>query len=346
MQPDVTGLLMVGKHMQILRTIAALGVTATLMAACGGGTGSTGAPPVGSSQSESGVGKVTLSAAFGAVAVTASGKRRSPASGTRRPSFITPGLQSLAIYDGATLIYVADVDLAGSPQFATVYANPDKNGRDTVIPGACTNNSTTETCQLEIDAKPGDHTYGLIAYPRSQTAAPAGPPAFVGVISSEGQVFVTVHPHDTVAASLVMLGVASNAYLAGPDEAANNQTVQFNYQIWDSTPLQILTPGAYDNGPVTISAVPDGIATITPPTSFASPAPSPGTQTFSVTCVSPNGGPAVISLQAGLQPNTSYASGLTYSAANYSTGVLASAVLVCDASPATIPITVQGRKHS
>jgi hypothetical protein len=343
MQPDVTGLLMVGKHMQILRTIAALGVTATLMAACGGG-GSTGAPPVGSS--DSGVGKITLSAAFGAVAVTASGKQRSAASGTRRPSFITPGLQSLAIYDGATLIYVANVNLAASPQFTTVYANPDKNGRDTVIPGTCTNNSTTETCQLEIDAKPGDHTYDLIAYPGSQTAAPAGPPAFVGVISSEGEVSVKVHPHDTVPASLVMLGVASNAYLAGPDEAANNQTVQFNYQIWDSTPLQILTPGAYDNGPVTISAAPDGVATIAPPTSFASPASSPGTQTFSVTCVNPNGGGAVISLQAGVQPNTSYASGLTYSAANYSAGVLASSVLVCDASPATIPITVQGRKHS
>ena len=335
---------MVGKHMQILRTFAALGTTAALLTACGGG-GSSVAPAGTVQQDDSSSGKVTLSAAFGAVSVAASDKRRSPASGPRRPSFITPGLQSLAVYDGATLIWVANVNLSGSQQFTTVYANPDKNGRNTVIPGSCTNNSTTETCQLEIDAKPGPHTFGLIAYPGPQTAAPSGPPAFVGVISSEGQVGVQVHPHDTVTASLVMAGVASNAYIAGPDEAAYNQTVQFNYEIEDSTPLQIVTPGAYDNGPVTISASPNNTATITPPTSFDSPTSSPGMQTFSVTCTNPNGGAVGLSLQAGAQPNTSYASGLTYTGLNYSSGLLGFAVLTCDSTPATIPITVQSHKR-
>ena len=334
---------MVGKHMQRLRTIAALGAAAALMTACGGGGGTAGAPPA--ATSDSGSGLVTLSAAFGAVSVTASGRGRSPASGTRRPSFITPGLQSLAVYDGATLIYVANVNLAASQQFTTVYANPDKNGRNTVIPGTCTNNSTTETCQLQIDAKPGPHTFGLIAYPQQQTSVGGLPPVFIGVISSEGQVAVQVHPHDTLAASLVMLGVASNGFVSGPDEAAYNQTVQFNYQVWDSTLLQIVAPGDYDNGPVTISTSPSGIATIAPPTSFASPAASPGNQTLSVTCTNPNGGAVGILLQAGSQPNTSYASGLTYSVANYSSGLLATATLVCDSSPTTIPITVQGRKR-
>ncbi len=334
---------MMGKHMKILRTIAALGVTATLITACGGG-GSRVAP-AGTTQDDLSAGKVTLQAAFGAVSVAASDKRRSPASRPRRPSFITPGLQSLAVYDGALLIYVANVDLSASQQFTTVYANPDKHGRDTVNPGSCTNNSTTETCQLEIDAKPGDHTYGLVAYPGPQTAAPAGPPVFTGVISSEGQVSVSVAPHTTTSASIVMAGVASNAYLSGPDEAAFGQTVQFNYEIEDSTPLQIVTPGAYDNGPVTISASPSNVATITPPTSFDSPASSPGMQTFSVTCTSPNGGPVGISLQAGAQPNTTYASALTYTSANYSSGILASAFLTCDSAPTTIPITVQSHKR-
>ena len=335
---------MMGKHMKILRTIAALGVTATLMTACGGGGGS--APPVGRPQSDSGSGKVTLDAAFGAVAVAASGKRRAPASGTRRPSFITPGLQSLALYDGAVLIYVANVDLSASQQFTTVYENPDHNGRDAVTPGSCTNNTSTETCQLVIEAKPGDHTYGLIAYPGPQTANTGNaPPAFTGVISSEGQVFVTVAPHTTTSASIVMAGVASNAFLSGPEEAAFGQMVQFNYEIEDSTPLQILTPGAYDNGPVTISASPSGIVTITPPTSFDTPASSPGMQTFSVTCTNPSGGAVGLSLQAGTQPNTVYASGLTYSPVNYSSGELASAFLSCDPAPTTIPITVQSHKR-
>jgi hypothetical protein len=335
---------MMGKHMKILRTIAALSVTATLMTACGGGGGT--APAPGSAQSDSSSGKVTLAAAFGAVAIAASGKNRAPASGARRPSFITPGLQSLALYDGATLIYVANVDLSAQQQFMSVYENPDHNGRDKVTPGSCTNNSTTETCQLVVDAKPGDHTYGLIAYPAQQTAAAGGgPPVFAGVISSEGQVSLTVAPHTTTSASIVMAGVASNAYLSGPDEAAYLQTVQYNYEIEDSTPLQIVTPGAYDNGPVTISATRSDIATVTPPTSFASPASSPGMQSFSVTCTNPNGGTLSVVLQAGAKPNTVYASGLTYSTANYSSGDLAFALLACDAAPTTIPITVQEHKH-
>jgi len=336
---------MVGKQMKKLTTVAVLSACAMLMSACGGGGGSAGAPPVVSQQSSSDSGRVTLSAAFGAVSIAASDKRRAPASAPRRPRFITPGLQSLAVYEGSTLIYVANVNLAASPQFTTVYANPDKHGRNTVNPGSCTNNATTETCQLEIDAKPGPNTFGLVAYPAPQTSVGGLAPVFVGIISSEGQVDVQVHPHDTIAASLVMLGVASNAFLAGPDEAANGQTVQFNYEIQDSTPLQILTPGAYDNGPVTIAATPSTTVTIAPPTSFDTPASSPGIQTFSVTCSDPNGGPVGISLLAGSQPNTTYASGLTYTAMNYSSGILASVILLCDSSPATIPITVQSHKR-
>jgi hypothetical protein len=329
--------------MNVLRTIAVLGATAVLMTACGGGGGRVA--PAGTPLSDSSNGRLTLSAAFGAVAIAAAGKQRAPASAPRQPRFITPGLQSLAVYDGATLIYVANVDLAATQQFTTVYTDP--NQRYSVTPGGCTNNATTETCQLEVDAKPGPLTLDLIAYPAPQTAAAnGGPPVFTGVISSEGEVNVQIHPHEVKSASVVMLGVASNASLSGPDEAALNQTVQFTYQVTDSTPLQIVSPGAYDNGPVTISMVPDNIATVTPPTSFASPASSSGPQTFSVTCVNPNGGTASVVLQANAQPNTPYASQLTYTTANYSPGTLAIAVLACDGSPATGPITFQSHKRA
>ncbi|HEX3464475.1 MAG TPA: hypothetical protein VHS78_10550 [Candidatus Elarobacter sp.] len=332
-----------------MRTIAALGAAAALMTACGGGTGGAIAPPAAvTADSPSDTGRVTLSAAFGAAAIAASSKQRSPASAPRRPSFITPGLRSLAVYDGATLKYVANVDLtASSPQFTTVYADPNGKPRFNFISGACTNNATTETCQIQIESRPGDHTLGLIAYPVPQTApSGGGPPAFTGVISSEGQVAVTLHPNETVAASVVMLGVASNGFISGPDEAAYNQTVQFSYQIQDSTPLQIVSPGAYDNGPVTISAAPDGVVTITQPASFASPAASAGTQTFSVTCSSPNGGPVGLRMLAGSQPATAYASALTYSDSNYSSGQLVSAVLNCGSTPATLPVTVESRRMS
>jgi len=335
---------MMDKSMNVLRRIAVLGVTAVLMTACGGGGGRV-APAGTPALSDSDTGRLTLSAAFGGVAIAAAGKQRAPASGSRRPSFITPGLQSLAVYDGTTLVYVANVDLTATQQFTTVYAN--QNPRYAVIPGGCTNNGATETCQLEVDAKPGPHTFDLIAYPAPQTAAgDGGPPAFVGVISSEGEVSAKIHPHDVISASLVMLGVASSASLSGPGEAALNQTVQFTYEVTDSTPLQIVSPGAYDNGPVTISTAPDGIATVTPPASFASPASSPGPQTFSVTCVNPNGGLASVVLQANGQPNTPYASQLTYTTANYSPGTIAIAQLACDASPATVPVTFQSRKRA
>jgi hypothetical protein len=324
--------------MNVLKTLAALGAAAALTTACGGGGGSAAPPAVTSSASGSQTGLLAVQFTYGGVAVTAQSKGRAPAS-ARRPRFITPGLQSLAVYDGATLIYVANVDLTAQQQFTTVYANP----ADTVSPGSCSNNATTEVCTLSIRAVTGQHAFDLIAYPAPQTAgANGGPPSrFAGIISSEGEVGVTLQSDVTTTATLTMMGVASYALLSGPDEAANGTPVQFTYQIWDSTPLQIVLPGAFDNGPVTISTVPNGIATVSPPTSLASPAPSPGPQTFTVTCTNPNGGAVTVLLQAGSHPSTAYASNLSYSAANYASGTLASTTLSCDALPATYPITVQ-----
>jgi hypothetical protein len=164
------------------------------------------------------------------------------------------------------------------------------------------------------------------------------------VISSEGGTLVNVRSDLNSTATLTMLGVASNALLSGPDEAGYNTTVQFSYEIWDSTPLQIVQPGAFDNGPVTIATVPNGIATVSAPTSIPSPPASPGPQSFSVTCTNPNGGAVSVVLQAGSHPNTAYGSGLTYTTSNYSSGTLEQAELSCDAQPASAPITVQSHR--
>jgi len=326
--------------MNILKAIAVLGTTAAIVTACGGGgsTGS-GSPVTVTSGPQTGV--LSISFSYGGVNITAQGKSRAPASAARRPSFITPGIQSLAVYDGATLIYVANLNLSAQQQFSTVYAN----SAYTVTPGTCTNNPTTEVCTLAIRAVVGQHTIDLISYPAPQTAgANGGPPAFTGVISSEGETIANVSSNVNSTASVTMLGVASNALLSGPDEAAYNTPVQFSYEIWDSTPLQILQPGAYDNGPVTITAVPGGIVTISPPTSLASPPPSPGPQSFTVTCTNANGGSVSVVLQAGSQPNTPYASGLAHTTSNYSSGTLEEAQLSCDAQPANVPITVQSHR--
>ncbi|HEX3464477.1 MAG TPA: hypothetical protein VHS78_10560 [Candidatus Elarobacter sp.] len=329
--------------MNVLKSIAVLGATAALITACGGG-GSTGsAPPPVDNGSGSRTGTLAIFFSYGGVTVTAQGKSRAPAARTRRPQFITPGIQSLAIYDGTTLIYVANLSLAASQQFATVYAN----GAYTVSPGTCTNNPTSEVCTLSIRTTVGSHTIDLISYPAAQTApANGGVPKFTGVISSEGEVVANVSSSVNSTASLTMLGVASNALLSGPDEAVYNSPVQFSYDVWDSTPLQILQPGAYDNGPVTISAVPSGVVTVSQPASFASPPPSPGPQSFTVTCTNPNGGSVSVVLQAGSHPNATYASGLAYSDANYSSGTLDSAQLSCDGQPAIAPITVQSHRLS
>ena len=271
-----------------------------------------------------------------------------PSAAARAPSFFSPGTAALAIYDGTTLIYVANLFLDSSTQFVTVYA---KSGGTTVAPGTCSFTSSTATCTLTLTSTIGPHKFDLIAYPRSQgTQAQAAqravsdtgtPPAFVGVISSEGEISVTLSPGTNPGQTLTMLGVASRVVIAGPPNGPYNQATQFGYRIQDSTNAQIVQPGAaYDNGPVTITAAPAGIVTIAP-NSIATPPASVGDQNFNVTCVNANGGSVTISFNATTSPNTAYASGLTYSTSNYSGSVIATQPFSCNPSTSTIPINVQ-----
>ncbi|HEY6236139.1 MAG TPA: hypothetical protein VIW69_13655 [Candidatus Elarobacter sp.] len=275
--------------------------------------------------------------------------RHGPSGKARAPQFLSPNTSALALYDGTTLIYVANLFLDNATQFVTVYA---KSGSTTVAPGTCSFTNATATCTLTITSTIGAHKFDLIAYPHSQgqqqaqaltrTVSDTGtPPVFTGVISSEGEISVTLNPGTNPGQTLTMLGVADQVLFAGLSEGAFNSVTTYGYRIEDSTNAQIVQPGtAYDNGPVTITASPTGIVTIAP-ASVSTPPATVGDQNFTVTCVNGSGGAVTISFNAGTHPNATYASGLTYSTSNYSAAVIATIPFTCDPATATIPITVQ-----
>ena len=122
-----------------------------------------------------------------------------------------------------------------------------------------------------------------------------------------------------------LLGVADIVQWFGSQTASFNQTATIGYEVQDARSGQIIQPGTtYDNGPVTITASPGGIVTFTP-ISQSTPPTTNGSQTFDVTCTAASGGDVTFTASAGTQPNTAYASGLTYSSSNYSTGTLSTA---------------------
>jgi hypothetical protein len=329
-----------------MRHWAAAVASTVALAACGGGGGGTvpgttvpAAPPTAAPQS---LATVPMSLSF---------PLRKPSGSRRSPQFLSPDVGSMAVYDGATLIYVVNLSLDSTPQFTTVYA---KSGTTTAAFGSCTFTNSAAICTLTITTTIGPHKFGLIAYPGSQgtqatslirTPLDTGTvPVFRGVISSEGELSVTLSPGTNPGQTLTMLGVASRASVAGPGIGSFNTASTFGYRLQDSTNSQIVQPGTvYDNGPVTITAAPSGIVTINP-NSVATPPATLGDIFFDVTCVNASGGSVTISFNARTTPNTSYASGLAYSTGNYSAAVIATRDFTCDPSTATIPITVQGKR--
>src|SRR5947209_17677755 len=108
------------------------------LAGCSGGTGNSGSPAA------------PINPPFvpnsGTVPVSFTVSNTvSPAPGAfsaiRAPRYVSPGTRSLAVYDGTTLIYVANTP---SGQFQTVYLN---NGATTVTSGSCTT-ATFPTCTI------------------------------------------------------------------------------------------------------------------------------------------------------------------------------------------------------
>lgn len=262
---------------------------------------------------------------------------RKPTTSRRRPRFVSPGLQSIALYDANLLIYVANVTLG---VFTTVYSAP--GAVTTVDPAAaCVVSTTTMTCSVNLTTNAGQHSFGLVAYPQPSSGTPSScnqdvcpPVTFNGVISSEGEISVMLNGGPNPPATLTMLGVASSGVIHDPGAPlAYNTPTAVGYQISDSASAQILTPGAYDNGPVTWAVSPSGVLTIDQ-TSNSTPPSSPGDQTLTVTCTNIAGGAATISASANSAPNASYASSFAYSSANYwGGGAVATLNVSCNPGP-------------
>jgi hypothetical protein len=323
------------------------------LAGCAGGGGGSGAPvaPI--------AGPIVPGTATFPLSVTIPNRVVPVSSTARSPQYVSPGTASVAAYDGSTLIYVGNYTQATG--FTTVYA---KTGTTSVTAGTCVAAGSSQTCTLTITTTIGAHTFGVVTYPVAQgqqgSSNARSPldigtiPTFTGVILSEGELAVTLSPGNNPGQTITLLGVADRASFGitltqrlngtGPLVGVIGTTYTVQYLITDSSNAQaggyqIVQPGDYDNGPVTITETDGGAILTMTPISQSTPPASAGAQTFNVTCA--NSGTATITAAAKNKPNTAYASGLTYSATNYPTGTIGTTTLQCVPNSATLPITIQ-----
>jgi hypothetical protein len=319
---------------------------AAALSACGGGGGS-GAPvaPINPTVVAN-TGTLSISFTVSGTSTPSSGGASSVG---RAPRYVSPGTKSVAVYDGTTLLGVANYTQAGG--FTAVYL---KGGDTTVTSGSCS--GTPQVCTVNLQAALGAHTFDVIAYNAAQSSASTStPPAFAGTILCEGELSAAIVAGPNPAQTIVPLGVATTAFFVGPvlTQRLNGTgplvgvigtTYMFQYAIDDASQpapgFQIVQPpAAYDNGPVTIAETDGGgIVTMTA-VSQTSPPASPGLQSFTATCAA--SGTATITASAKNKPNAAYASGLTYGASNYSSGTLGTTTLQCVPNSATLPVTVQ-----
>jgi hypothetical protein len=315
---------------------APLAILALALAAagCGGGGGVAPGPAPGSAASGAGPATMSLSISIA--------NPKTASSAARAARYLSDGTMALAIYDGATLLYVGNLFVTPGPAFSTLYA---KSGSTTVTPGDCAKGPLRATCTFTVNTTAGPHTFGITAYGKLQggVVLPGSaqravldtgtPPTFTGIILSEGELSMTAVGGNNPPQTITLLGVADIVQWFGTQPPVGfNQTGTLNYAIQEARSGQIVQPGnAYDNGPVTITASPAPLVSMTPVSQSVPPATN-GSQSFSFTCVSGSGGTVTFTARAGTQPNTTYASGLTYSSSNYSNGTLGSMSVQCNGS--------------
>ncbi|HEY0615730.1 MAG TPA: hypothetical protein VGC96_13845 [Candidatus Elarobacter sp.] len=327
---------------------------AAALAGCSGGSGGSSGAPVAPIN-----GPVVPSTATFPLSITIPKRTVAPSGRDRAPQYVSAGTQSVAVYESTTLIFVGNFNVNSVPQFTTVYA---KSGPTTVTDGSCTASASSSTCTMTIQTTVGAHVFDVLTYPVSQGSQASSAqrsaqdfgtvPTFHGVILSQGELSVSLNPGTNPGQTITLLGVASQATFAGPSPALTfhlNGTgplvgivgTQYTYQysINDSAGLQIIQPGNYDDGPVTVSET-DGNAILTmTAVSTSTPPAAAGTLTLTVTCA--KAGVATITAGSASHPTATYASGLTYNASNYSNGTLGSTTLQCADNSATLPVTVQ-----
>jgi len=320
-----------------MRTARFAAIALTLaVAGCGGGGGVGPAPAAPANGSGS--------AATMSLAISIPNQTTTSAA-ARTPRYVSDGTMALAVYDGATLLYVGNLFVTPGPAFSTLYA---KSGSTTVTPGDCVKGNLAMTCTLTVTTVPGPHTFGLTAYgdlqggvvlPGSEqrkVSDTGTPPTFTGLILSEGELSMTAVGGTNPAQTITLLGVADITQWFGPQTASFNQTATIGYEVQDARSGQIILPGnTYDNGPVTITATcsspctdPATVITWTPFSQSTPPAIN-GSQTFTIKCSGSNGGLVTFTASAGTHPNATYASGLTYNSSNYSNGTLSTRSFRC-----------------
>ena len=130
-------------------------------AGCGGGGGTAPAPAVPAPP-------ITPASMSLAISVPL----RTPSANARTPRYVSDGTMALAVYDGATLLYVGNLFLTPGPAFTTLYA---KSGSTTVTPGDCVKGPLRATCTFTVTSTAGPHTFGLTAYGQLQGGVLAPP---------------------------------------------------------------------------------------------------------------------------------------------------------------------------
>lgn len=295
------------------------------VAGCSGGGSTRTTPVLPPNSTQSGTAKLPLS-------ISIPRRPSSSTSARRSPRYVSPAAYTFALYDGATLVYDGYfASEASPPQFVTVYAS---SGPTTATAGTCSG-TTTLTCGFVVTASVGTHSFDIVTYPIvdasdsvERVPLDTAPPTFSGTILSEGELTVDLAAGDNPGKTLTLLGAAAETDFFGPDVLPAGESTEISYIVKDAAGYQIIQPGNYDNGPVTITASPPGDVTMTPISQTAGPSAT-GAQTFDVTCTSV-GANITFTAAANSHPNATYASGLTYSGANYPSGTLGSITLTCE----------------
>jgi hypothetical protein len=346
-----------------LKIAATFVVLSTALISCGGGGGGSSnaslnaagaAPPA--VPTATAAAPTAVPASTGTLSVTFEipfGAEAAPAGVSRNPQYISTNTRSISFYDGTKLVYVANINLAASPAtVTTVYSSGDEVSD---LNCSIEADGYQASCTEKLEATCSSHVFVAIAYPNPQTASRKGVVSGGGIILSEGELGpYTVKSGDNGSHTIVLLGVADHAAFApittpytynnGTTTIANVGVVGLgsytvSATIEDETGATIVLPGAYDNGPVTFAESDSAKVLSLSPASYATPPASPAPVSFTVQCVNP--GVATIAAIAKTQPDTNYASHLTYSSANYATSPIGTQTFQCVANSASIPITGQ-----
>jgi hypothetical protein len=199
--------------------------------------------------------------------------------------------------------------------------------------GPTTATCTGGVCTVSFSTTAGSHDFGIEI--DNGTA-----------VLAEGTQIYSLHGgnNGALTPTLTLNGVAVSAGTFASGVTPGTET----FSILDAAGGTIIPPGLFDNGPIAITSNDATVATITSPTSLASPDPS-GSYTVTYSCLGTNSTPAPFNIV--MNPTSTPAPGptgitlppsLSYGPATLP--LATSPTITCTPAPATGgPITVQSR---